>query len=307
MSISNTYTTNLANSNGHVTNDVLSIRTVLMIATRYAGYLAVIIVFGVLAWLIWDLIQLGWSALSWDFIISEPSRAGRSGGIAPMLVASAWIVGLSIIFFLPVGLGAAVLISEKLPPSTTLGRWLRQVLNILAGVPSVVFGLFGNAFFCITLGMGFSILAGALTLACMVLPYFVRTVEAGFTQIPASSRRSAQALGYSQWGTLRHVLLPAAVPAIVLGAVLGIARAAAETAALIVTSGSIDRMPSSALDSGRAITVHIYELVTKTHGGEANAGGAALVLLLLLLVINLGALGISRWLQPHRQTAQSLD
>lgn len=254
---------------------------------------------GWFVWLVYDLVWLGLSSLSWDFITTEPSNSGRNGGIAPILVSTGLIVGTSLLIVIPIGLTSALLLSEKLPPSTKLGLLLRQVLNVLAGVPSIVFGLFGNAFFCYALGLGFSILSGALTLACMVLPYFIRTVEAGLTAIPNTARQNARGLGFSQWGTIRHVLLPIALPSIVLASVLGIARAAAETAALIFTSGYVARSPDSLLDSGRALTVHIYDLAMNIPGGETNASGAALVLLLALLFINLVATAFTQLFQSR--------
>lgn len=250
-------------------------------------------------WLIIDLAELGLASISWEFISQPPERSGREGGIAPMLLTSGLLVGISLVIVIPIGLASALLLSEKLPPTQPLGMLLRQILNVLAGVPSIVFGLFGNAFFCYTLGLGFSILSGALTLACMVLPYFIRTVEAGLTAVPVQARLNAQALGFSQWGIIKHILIPAGMPTIVLASVLGIARAAAETAALIHTSGYVTRSPESLLDSGRALTVHIFDLSQNILGAEANASGSALVLLTLLLLINLLAVGITQRFQAH--------
>ena len=168
----------------------------------------------------------------------------------------------------------------------------RRSLDVLAGVPSIVFGLFGNAFFCKTLGLGFSILSGGLTLACMVLPILIRSTEEGFRAVPANYRLSAAALGLSRTTTLIHLLLPAAVPGLIVGLVLGVGRAIAETAALIFTSGYVDRMPESLLDSGRALSIHIFDLSMNVSGGDANAYGSALVLVVLLLLIN----GTASWL-----------
>jgi phosphate transport system permease protein len=170
---------------------------------------------------------------------------------------------------------------------------------VLAGVPSIVFGLFGNAFFCIYLGLGFSILSGGLTLACMVLPILIRTAEEGLHSAPHDYRLAAAALGMSRSATLVHLLLPAAAPALVAGLMLGIGRAGAETAALIFTSGYVDRMPDSLFDSGRALSVHIYDLSMNVAGGDASAYASALVLIILLLIINSMAKGlIKHWL--HR-------
>src|SRR5205823_6172239 len=168
------------------------------------------------------------------------------------LVSTALILAVCLASSLPVGLGTAVLLAEFTPAGGAFGRLVRRSLDVLAGVPSIVFGLFGNAFFCQVLGLGFSILSGGLTLACMVLPILIRATEEGFRAVPREYRLGAAALGLSRTTTLLHLLLPAAVPGLLVGLVLGLGRAIAETAALIFTSGYVDRMPGSLLDSGRS-------------------------------------------------------
>jgi len=170
-----------------------------------------------------------------------------------------------------------------------LGRWIRRSLDVLAGVPSIVFGLFGNAFFCVVLGMGFSILSGGLTLACMVLPILIRSAEQGLRAVPQAQRRAAAGVGLSRGAIVWRIVLPTATPAVLVGVVLGIGRALAETAALIFTSGYVDRMPRSLSDSGRALSIHIYDLAMNIPGGDGNAYASALVLVALLVVINLAA------------------
>ena len=142
------------------------------------------------------------------------------------------------------------------------------------------------------LGLGFSILSGGLTLACMVLPILIRSTEEGFRSAPEEYRLGAAALGLSRTSTLFHLLLPAAVPGLVVGLVLGIGRAVAETAALIFTSGYVDRMPESLWDSGRSLSIHIFDLSMNVSGGDESAYASALVLLVSLLVIN----GVASWL-----------
>lgn len=163
---------------------------------------------------------------------------------------------------------------------------MSAALDILAGVPSIVFGLFGNAFFCVTLGLGFSILSGGLTLACMALPLLARATEVSLRSLPAETRQAAAALGLSQGRTILRLLLPAAAPGIAAGLALAMGRALAETAALIFTSGYVDRMPESLHDSGRALSVHIYDLALNVSGGEASAAASALVLVALLVLLN---------------------
>jgi phosphate transport system permease protein len=247
-------------------------------------------------WLVGDLLWHGWHQLSWNFIVSVPENAGREGGIGPILVSTGLIVGVCMVVAMPIGLGTAFFLSELTQNDQVSGRVIRGSLDVLAGVPSIVFGLFGNAFFCQILGLGFSILSGGLTLACMVLPILIRTAEESFRAIVQEQRLSAAALGMSQKATIQHILLPVAIPGLLVGCILGLGRAMAETAALIFTSGYVDRMPTSLIDSGRALSIHIYDLAMNVAGGNPNAYATALVLVGLLLIINLSTSWISeKW------------
>ena len=245
-----------------------------------------VVVTGFFAWFLADLVWHGLGRISFAFLVEVPRNAGRAGGIGPILVSTGLIVAVCLVVSLPIGLGTAMLLAEFTSAERIFGRLLRRSLDVLAGVPSIVFGLFGNAFFCRVLGLGFSILSGGLTLACMVLPILIRATEEGFRSAPSEYRLSAAALGFSRTTTLFRLLLPAAVPGLVVGLVLGIGRAMAETAALIFTSGYVDRMPQSVLDSGRALSIHIFDLSMNVSGGDANAYASALVLVLLLFIIN---------------------
>jgi len=253
--------------------------------------LAVTIAF---AWILVDLVRHGVSNLSWSFITESPSDAGRAGGILPIIVSTLLILLVCLFAAVPLGIGTAILLAEF----TRGGGWFATVvgrsLDVLAAVPSIVFGLFGNALFCIALGMGYSILSGGLTLACMVLPIVIRSVEAGLRAVPDEHRLAAAALGMSRTRAIISILLPAAAPGLIVGLVLGIGRALAETAALLFTRGSVDRMPRSLLDSGRTISIHIYDLAMNVPGGEANAYASALVLVAMLLIINGAAAAIAR-------------
>ncbi len=254
-----------------------------------------LLVAGIFLWLLGDLLWRGAGHLSWSFLFSSPLNAGRAGGIAPILVSTLLILGVAVAAAVPLGLATAVLLAEFLSSHSRFGRLVGLSLDVLAGVPSIVFGLFGNAFFSIFLGLGFSILSGGLTLACMVLPILVRTAEAALRAVPDDWRLAGAALGLSRTAALRHILLPAASSGLVAGLLLGVGRAMAETAALIFTSGYVDRMPSSLFDSGRALSVHIYDLSMNVAGGDGNAYASALVLIGLLILIN----GTSLWLAEH--------
>ena len=246
-------------------------------------------------WIIGDLTWQGTPRLSWEFLTTAPVDAGRLGGIWPIMVSTGLILGVCMAVTLPIGLGTAIFLAEITKLDQYFGRLIRRSLDVLAGVPSIVFGLFGNALFCQILGLGFSILSGGLTLACMVLPILIRTTEESFRMVPLEYRLSAAALGLSKTATLIHLLLPAAAPGLLAGLILGLGRAIAETAALIFTSGYVDRMPESLLDSGRALSIHIYDLSMNVPGGEQTAYASALVLIGLLFLLN----GLSSWVTRH--------
>lgn len=258
------------------------------------------LVTAIFLWIVSDILWHGMGNLSWEFLISEPENAGREGGIASILVSTVLIIGVCMAVCLPVGVGTAVLLAEFTPSDSWFARLVRRSLDVLAGVPSIVFGLFGNVLFCKVLGLGFSILSGGLTLACMVLPILIRSTEEGFLAVPNEYRLGAAALGFSRTTTIFQILLPAAIPGLVVGFVLGVGRAIAETAALIFTSGYVDRMPQSLLDSGRTLSVHIFDLSMNISGGDKSAYASASVLLLLLLLINGTAAWIAkRWLHSR--------
>jgi phosphate transport system permease protein len=256
-------------------------------------YFVVLLVSASFAWILFDLVHGGIGHLSIDFLVDMPRDAGRSGGIGSILISTALILLIALAAALPLGWATAALLAEYLPSSGSFGRTIRYSLLVLAAVPSIIFGLFGNAFFSIYLGMGFSILSGGLTLACMLLPILVTTAEAGLRAAPGSYRLSAAALGMSRTATLCHVLFPVAIPAFVAGLLLGVGRALAETAALLFTSGYVDRMPESLLDSGRTLAMHIYDLSMNIPGGDASAYASALVLIIALLLINITAIRLA--------------
>jgi phosphate transport system permease protein len=258
---------------------------------------AALLVASALLWVLGDMLWQGIGHLSWSFMVTEPESAGRRGGIAPILVSTLMILGVALAAAVPLGLASAVWLSEYARQGKRFAGIVRLSLDVLAGVPSIVFGLFGNAFFCVFLGLGFSILSGGLTLACMILPIFIRTCERGLQLVSNDWRHAAAALGMTRAAAIWHVLLPAAAPAVVAGLMLGIGRATAETAALIFTSGYVDRMPESLMDSGRALAVHIYDLSMNVTGGDAAAYASALVLVAVVILVNALAVAVSdRWL-----------
>lgn len=238
------------------------------------------------ALLICTTLAQGAGEISWAFLVEEPSDAGRSGGIGPIIVSTFLILVICLGVSLPLGLGTAFWLSELANKDSWFAYIVRRSLDVLAGVPSIVFGLFGNALFCQLLGLGYSVLSGGLTLACMILPILIRMTEQGIRAVPDEYRLGAAALGLSKFTTLFRVLAPAAVPSIAAGIVLGVGRAMAETAALVFTSGYVTRTPESIFDSGRSLSVHVYDLAMNVPGGNERAFASATVLVFLLLVIN---------------------
>jgi len=265
------------------------------LATGLVWSLAAVVA-GVFTWLLGDLIRHGVGTLDGSFLTGAPRSAGREGGIGPIIVSTGLILLVCMLVALPVGVGAAVLLAEFSSGKSVFGRLVRRSLDVLASVPSIVFGLFGNALFCVYLGLGFSILSGGLTLACMVLPILIRSTEVGFRSVPDEYRRAAAALGMSRTSTLIHLLLPAAAPGLLVGLVLGVGRALAETAALIFTSGYVDRMPTSLFDSGRSLSIHIFDLSMNVAGGDSRAYASALVLIAMMLIIN----ALASWISDRR-------
>lgn len=248
-----------------------------------------------------DVAWRGSGSFDLHFLTASPERSGREGGILPIIVSTIWILMVCLIAAVPLGIATAMFLNEIARRNGFFGGAIQLSLAVLAGVPSIVFGLFGNAFFAVALGFGFSILSGGLTLACMALPLIIRSAEEGFRTIPETQRMTAASLGLSRSSTLFHILLPAAWPGILVGVVLGIGRALAETAALIFTSGYVARMPSNLFDSGRSLSVHIYDLAMNVPGGENHAYASALVLMGLIILVNLVAGTIFKfWLTLHQ-------
>lgn len=248
-----------------------------------------------IAWVIGALIAQGLPQISWTFLTELPRDSGRQGGIRPILISTVMILAVCLAASAPIALGTAVYLAECQSTRRGLAPLVRYSLHTLAGVPSIVFGLFGNAFFSVALGLGFSILSGGLTLACMVLPVLISSMETSLHAVPTEFRLTAAALGLPRSVWLVHIVLPAAAPGFAMGAILGVGRALAETAALLYTSGYVDRVPESLLDSGRALSVHIYDLAMNVPGGAGQGSASALVLVLLMLAIS----GITRWLGQY--------
>jgi phosphate transport system permease protein len=229
----------------------------------------------------------GLPGVSWEFLFSYPKDMGKAGGIFPTLVGTFLLPLLAIAIALPLGLGTAVYLTEY-TQETRFTRTLRFGTDCLAGIPSIIFGLFGFIFFVVKLKMGWCLLSGALTLAIMVLPTILRTSEEAIRSVPNAYREVSFSLGATRWETVLKVVLPNALPGIVTGVILGIGRSIGETAAVIFTAGSSLRMPMTAFDSVRTMSVHFYILAREGISNE-NAYATAAVLVLTVLLVNLVA------------------
>lgn len=247
-----------------------------------------LLVIGTLLAIIGHTVLSGLSNVDLRFILEAPLKSGRAGGIAPFIVSTIIVTGVALAVAVPVGCGIALLVTEYASPVSWFGRGMRLVLAVLAAVPSIVFGLVGNVLFCEWMGLGFSLLAGGLTLACMVMPIIACVVEQSLRGLPVSLRSAAHALGLPKHKIVLSVVLPVITPGIIGGVALGFGRAVAESAALIFTSGYVDRMPGSLLDSGRTLAVHILDMSMNVPGGDAKAHATALVLIVSMLLIFLG-------------------
>jgi phosphate transport system permease protein len=240
------------------------------------------------------LISKGWRAINWTFLTQMPTDSMTKGGILPCIVGTLIISLGSIAIALPIGVASAIYLNEYARPGR-LVRFLRLGINNLAGVPSVVFGLFGLSLFVVWMGFGVSILSGCLTLAAMTLPVIIGTAEEALRSVPDTYREASQGLGATKWQTIYRVVLPAALPGILTGAILGISRTAGETAPIMFTAAVFytPSLPSSIFDKIMALPYHIYVLATAGTNIEKTRPlqyGTALVLIALVLGLNLIAI-----------------
>ena len=247
---------------------------------------------GVLLFIIGFVLVHGLPHVTWEFLSQSPRSMGREGGILPIILGTLAVTGLAILIAAPVGVVTAVYLTEY----TREGRLtavIRFGADCLAGIPSIIFGLFGFVFFVITLGMGFSIVAGALTLSVMVLPTIIRTSEEAIRAVPLSYRDVSYGLGSTRWQMVTRVVLRSALPGIGTGVVLSLGRSMSETAAVMLTSGAALNLPRSVFDSARTLALHFYILVREGISPE-KAWATAAVLVISILGINLVAYWIMR-------------
>ncbi len=245
----------------------------------------------------------GSGAISWQFLTNYPSNGMHDGGIFPALVGTFYLTLGTAIFAVPLGLGAAIYLAEY-ASDNRMTQLIRIAITSLSGIPSVVYGLFGLGLFVLFLKLGTSILAGSLTLAIMTLPVIISTAEEALRAVPQSFRVVSISLGGTRWQTIRKVVLPQALPGILTGVILGLERAAGETAPIMFTVAAffLPRLPSSPLDATMALPYHLFVISTQVPGMPIQIQyGTALVLLVFVLTMNLVASIIRSQARKRRQ------
>lgn len=258
-----------------------------------AGFFAFLTI-AVLIFLLGSIIVRGYSVLSWEFITQPPRRNMTEGGIWPALVGTIYVSSLTIFISVPIGIGAAIYLNEYASQGK-LVRLIRMSIRNLAGVPSIVYGLFGLGIFASFLQIGVGLITAAITLALMVLPWVITASEEALKAVPMSFREGGLAIGATKWQTIRTLVLPSALPGMMTGSILGLARAAGETAPIILTGAAYfsRNLPSSLSDSFMALPYHLYILATQHAQASVVrpiAYGTALVLILLVVLLNMSAI-----------------
>ena len=253
-------------------------------------------VVAILVAILYFIVSRGISVISWDFLTKSPEGGMVKGGIFPAIAGTLILIAGSLVFAFPVGVFSAIYMNEYMKDSRTK-RFLQLMTNNLAGVPSIVFGLFGMALFVNKLQFGDSILAGSLTLGLLVLPVIIRTTEEALKAVDDSYRTASYALGADKLYTIKKVVLPIALPDIITGLILSIGRVSGETAPILFTVAAyfLPKLPHSVFDQVMALPYHLYVLATSgTNVDEARpvAFGTALVLIMIVLISNLFANGI---------------
>ncbi len=230
----------------------------------------------------------GAGAISWEFLTQPPSQAGKAGGIFPAIVGTFYLMLGTLLFALPVGVLASVYLTEY-----ARDNWLTRLINMailnLAGVPSIVYGLFGLGLFVMAMKFGMSLLAASLTLACQALAMTITTSREAIIAVPREYREGSLAVGATRWQTIRHVVLPQALPGIITGAILAMSRAAGETAPILVVGAAfiVSGLPGSPFDQFMALPYHLYTAAAHVPGmPKTTIWGIALVLLVVVLSFN---------------------
>ncbi|MBN1824027.1 MAG: phosphate ABC transporter permease PstA [Endomicrobiales bacterium] len=253
-------------------------------------FLCVIITVFFLGSIIYFIVVRGAPAISWEFLTEVPRRAMTQGGVAPAIVGTFYLTIGAVLFALPLGLACAIYLTEYSPKGAVVNI-IRMSINNLAGVPSIVFGLFGLTVFVKFFGFGVSILSGSLTLAMLILPSIISASQEALIAVPHSLREASLAIGATHWQTIKRIVVPTALPGILTGVILGIGRAAGETAPILFTAATfyMRGYPDSVFSEVMALPYHIYALMTegtKPDQQTVIAYGCSLLLVVLVLLIS---------------------
>jgi len=249
------------------------------------------------------IVARGISAINWEFLSTMPHGGMKQGGILPAIVGTLLLTLGTAIVAVPIGVGGAVYLSEY-ARDTRVTRSIRLAIVNLAGIPSIVYGLFGLGMFVLFFRFGTSILAGSLTLAIMTLPVIISTAEEALRAVPQEFRIVSESLGGTRWQGIKNIVLPQALPGIITGVILGLLRAAGETAPILFTVAAfyLPRLPASPLDQTMALPYHLYVISTQVPGMPLSVQyGTALVLLVLVLSLNIVASVMRRHFRRKRQ------
>ncbi len=251
-----------------------------------AAFLAVAVLFLIIGYIFVN----GIGEISWEFLTDSVKDAGREGGILPVIINTLYFVGLGLLFSAPLSILAAIYMTEYSRQGVLI-KIIRYFTTNLAGIPSIIFGLFGFMFFNKMFGWGYSLIGGAATVAVVILPTLIRTSEEAIMTVPIGYKEGSLALGATKWQTMRKVVIPAASPGIINGIILGMGRIIGETAALLFTLGSGTALVKGLFDSARSLALHLYVMVKEV--SVSKAYGTALVLIVIVLILNLiaGAFG----------------
>jgi phosphate transport system permease protein len=266
------------------------------------GLIALVVVIPILL-VVGTIVVRGITAISWEFLTAMPRDGMKAGGIFPAIVGTLLLTLGTAVAAIPVGVGGAIYLSEY-ARDTWLTRAIRLAIINLAGIPSVVYGLFGLGLFVLFLQFGTSILAGSLTLAIMTLPIIISAAEEALRVVPTEFRTVSASLGGTRWQGIRYIVLPQALPGIITGVILGLLRAAGETAPILFTVAAffLPRLPQSPFDQTMALPYHLYVISTQVPGMPLQIQyGTALVLLALVLSMNVVATIIRSYFRRRRQ------
>ncbi len=263
------------------------------------AFVVVIPIIMVILYVFW----LGLPALTWTFLTQPPSNGMTEGGIMPAIVGTLVLTIGTAIVCMPLAIAAAIYLAEY-AKENRLTRMIRLAIVNLAGIPSIVYGLFGLGAFVLFMGFGTSIIAGSLTLGIMTMPVVISTAEEAILSVPQQFRTVSLSLGASRWQTIRHQVLPHAVPGILTGVILGLGRAAGETAPILFTVAAfyLPNLPRSIFDQTMALPYHLYVIATQVPGMPLRLQyGTALVLLLLVLTLTLAASLVRTVMRQRRE------